>query len=88
MQLGGLRGRFVGVALAGVGQRNALSIVHLHFFYQTADLRTGVLVGWRDDGGRQVPEHVNGHVRLAAFMPLGPVVARSVHALRYALQRA
>lgn len=63
-----------GIALVGVGQRNALTGRELNFFGQQAHLGPVLFVGRRHDGGEPEAERVDGHVHLAAFAPLGPVV--------------
>ena len=53
MPLGGLCGFFSRIALVRICKGNALSIRHLHFFRQDADLRPVLFVGRRDHGSQR-----------------------------------
>jgi hypothetical protein len=75
--------RFVaGIASIHVGQFHMLSGDFLHGGGQFPNLSAILLVGWRHQKRKQVPQRIDGHMDLAALAPLGPIIASPVPAFR------
>ena len=75
MRFGLLSWGITSVALVNESQFHRLPGHLLYALSQLAHLCPVLLIGWGDQQRQQMTLHINGYMHLAAFAPLGSIIA-------------